>query len=110
MNRNTTLSLLALAAVALTSITTAQQGQSQTAAGGGAATMAQLQVGPSFEDLVEKLRDLRERKKYDNAHGRKYQAYLAEKIEMVKRALRNHHRSRGEKAARNEGTDYNPPK
>lgn len=67
-------------------------------------------VGPSYEDLVDKLRDLRERKKYDWEHGRRYQAPLAERIEIVKRALRNHHGAAGLRAARNEPGDTNPPR
>ncbi|RIK01056.1 MAG: hypothetical protein DCC46_02905 [Armatimonadetes bacterium] len=87
--------------------------QTQTASGNPAnltKTQGQIPVGPSFEELVAKLKDLRERKKYDLEHGRKHQAYLAEKIEIVKRALRNHHGSRGQKAALNQPIDSNPPK
>lgn len=70
----------------------------------------QIPVGPSFEDLVAKLKELRDRKKFDLANGRKHQAYLAEKIEIVKKALRNHHGARGQKAALNQPIDSNPPK
>ncbi|MCZ7580083.1 MAG: hypothetical protein M5U21_04575 [Fimbriimonadaceae bacterium] len=87
--------------------------QAQTASGNQASltkTQGQIPVGPSFEELVAKLKDLRERKKYDLEHGRKHQAYLAEKIEIVKKALRNHHGARGQKAALNQPIDFTPPK
>lgn len=70
----------------------------------------QISVGPSFEQLVAKLQDLRARKKYDLEHGREHQAYLAERIEIVKKALRNHHGVRGQKAALNQPIDAKPSK
>lgn len=86
--------------------------QTQTASGNPAnltKTQGQIPVGPSFEELVAKLKDLRERKKYDLEHGRKHQAYLAEKIEIVKRALRNHHGSAGKRLPSTSRSTPTPP-
>ncbi len=71
--------------------------------------LANWSVGPGIDDLIERLRDLRQRKQYDLAHGIEGQAWFAEQIEIVKRALRSHHGSAGQKAALNEPGDYAPP-
>jgi len=46
---------------------------------------------PSKEDLLIELEDLRERKRYDCAHGREYQKQMAERIAAIKNALRGFH-------------------
>lgn len=45
----------------------------------------------SKDELLEELNDLRERKKYDCDHGRKYQQAFAERIAVIKRVLRSFH-------------------
>jgi hypothetical protein len=106
VKKNTLVAFATLGAAVLAISTADAQAMRSQSAGSGSTTVSGFWAkAPTFEELVDKLADLRNRKRYDKAHGNKYQQYLAAEIAKVKAALRNHHRQRGWTAAKNDPID-----
>ncbi len=94
------------AAMLFPSFANGQASRSESSGGGTLAASGFWAKVPTFEELVAKLQELRERKRNDRAHGNRYQQGLAAEILKVKNALRRHHRQRGWDAAKNDPIDF----
>lgn len=49
---------------------------------------------PTKDELLQELEELRKAKRYDCAHGKKYQKDMADRIAAIKKALRGFHREK----------------